>query len=383
MTFDSESTALPPTMRAAVLLGDEPRLELMRIPVPQPHEGEALVRIGSCGVCHTDLHVMRGEVAFPRPAVLGHEISGTIVVLGPGTVDSGGLDVGDPVVGAFIMPCTTCAACRAGRDDLCKAFFDQNRLNGTLYDGESRLRLPDGGFLAMYSIGGLAEYAVVPLSALTRAPVSLDRTAAAILGCAAFTAYGAVVRAGQVERGDTVAVVAVGGVGSSIIQMARAMGASRVIAVDIADDKLESARRLGATDLVNSRSGDAVAQVRELTDGVGVAVAFEALGNPVTFQQAVGLLADGGRMVAVGISAGNTAAEVPITPLVRRGYTLTGSFGARTRVDLPEVVRLAEHGDFDVAGMVTRRFALDDVDAAYQALARGEITGRAVIDMSL
>jgi S-(hydroxymethyl)glutathione dehydrogenase/alcohol dehydrogenase len=161
------------------------------------------------------------------------------------------------------------------------------------------------------------------------------------------------------------------------------MGASRVIAVDVTAEKLEGAKRLGATDLVNSRDADAVQQVRELTDGVGVAVAFEALGNPITFQQALGMLADGGRMVAVGISAGNTAAQVPITPLVRRGYTITGSFGARTRVDLPEVVRLAEQGDFNLDGLVTRRYSLADADAAYQALARGEITGRAVIDMSI
>lgn len=374
---------IPSTMKAAVLVDGEPRLEIMQIAVPQPRPGEALVRISSCGVCHTDLHVMRSEVAFPRPAVLGHEISGTIVAFGDGSSESANLAIGDTVIGAFIMPCTKCAACRAGRDDLCKAFFEQNRLNGTLYDGESRLRMPDGSFLAMYSMGGLAEYAVIPVSALAMMPDSLDQTAAAVLGCAAFTAYGAVVRAGRVQSGDAVAVVAVGGVGSSIIQMARAAGASRIIAVDVADDKLQSAMRLGATDLVNSRDVDAVQRVRELTDGAGVSVAFEALGNPITFQQSIGMLADGGRMVAVGISAGNTAVEVPITQLVRRGYTLTGSFGARTRVDLPEVVRLAEHGDFNLDGLVTRRYALDDADAAYQALARSEITGRAVIDMTI
>jgi Zn-dependent alcohol dehydrogenase len=383
MTSNSISATVPATMRAAVLLGEDPRLTIMQIPVPRPRPGEALVRISSCGVCHTDLHVMRGEVSFPRPAVLGHEISGTIVEFGEGTSESADLAVGDVVVGAFIMPCTKCEACRAGRDDLCKAFFEQNRLNGTLYDGESRLHLPDGSFLAMYSMGGLAEYAVVPVSALTRMPGSLDATAASTLGCAAFTAYGAVTRAGRVQLGDSVAVVAVGGVGSSIVQMSRAMGASRVIAVDVTAEKLEGAKRLGATDLVNSRDADAVQQVRELTGGVCVAVAFEALGNPITFQQALGMLADGGRMVAVGISAGNTAAQVPITPLVRRGYTITGSFGARTRVDLPEVVRLAEQGDFNLDGLVTRRYSLADADAAYQALARGEITGRAVIDMSI
>ena len=149
----------------------------------------------------------------------------------------------------------------------------------------------------------------------------------------------------------------------------------------MAAEKLERAKLLGATHTVNSREVDAVATVREITSGCGVDVAFEALGYPATFGDAVRMLADGGRMVAIGIAAGAASAEVEITPLVRRGYTITGSFGARTRSDLPEVVRLAAEGQFSPADMVTRRYPLDSADAAYQALARGEITGRAVIEM--
>lgn len=376
------SSSAPAKMKAAVLLGDEPALTILEIATPVPQANEALVRVVSCGVCHTDLHVIKGEVAFPRPAVLGHEISGVVVAFGEGTADTAGLEIGDAVVGAFIMPCTTCDACKAGRDDLCSAFFGQNRLNGTLYDGTSRLSMPDGSFLAMYSMAGLAEYSVVPISALAKAPTSVSTLASAILGCAAFTAYGAVVRAGDVQPGATVAVVAVGGVGSSIIQMAKAAGAARIIAVDVSDEKLEGAAVIGATDLVNSRGSDPVQQVRDLTAGRGVDVAFEALGHPATFAQAVGMLADGGRMVAVGIAAGNTPAEVPITPLVRRGYNISGSFGARTRVDLPAVVRIADDGDFDAEGLVSTHYSLAQADQAYQALARGEIIGRAVISMA-
>jgi len=377
----SDTTALPATMKAAVLRGDAPSLEILEIAVPTPRAGEALVRIRACGVCHTDLHVIKGEVGFPRPAVMGHEISGTIVAIGAGTADERGLSVGDAVVGAFIMPCGECEACRRGRDDLCASFFGQNRLKGTLYDGESRLAMPDGSFLAQYSMGGLAEYSVLPLTALAALPDGLDPEAAAVLGCAAFTAYGAVHRAGEVVPGDAVAVVAVGGVGSGIVQVAKAAGADPIIAVDVADDKLEAARALGATHTVNSAQQDAVAAIRELTGGRGVDVAFEALGRPQTFQQAVGALADGGTMVAIGIAAGRAAAEVEITPLVRRGYTLRGSFGARTREDLPKTVALAAAGGFDIDGLVTRRYPLAEADAAYQALARGEITGRAVVVM--
>ena len=369
--------SIPAKMRAAVLYGDAPRLEVLEIATPTPRTGEALIEVIACGVCHTDLHVIKGEVRFPRPAVLGHEVSGRIVAIGDGTTDAGGLRPGDVVAAGFIMPCERCDQCRRGRDDLCVEFFAQNRLRGTLYDGESRLAMPDGSFLAMYSMGGLAEYAVVPLSALTPVPDGLDPELACILGCSGLTSYGAVFRAGEVAPGDSVAIVGVGGIGSSLIPMARSAGATTIVAVDVADEKLERARELGATHTVNARETDPVAAVREATGGVRVA--FEALGHPSTFAQAVGMLDDGGRMVAIGIAAGAAAAEVEITPLVRRGHHIVGSFGGRTRTDLPEVAALAASGAFDVGSLVTRRFDLTDADAAYQALARGEITGRAVI----
>jgi Zn-dependent alcohol dehydrogenase len=370
------------SMLAAIWSGAGDELRLERIPVPEPQQGEALVKITSCGVCHTDLHVMRGEVAFPSPAVLGHEISGTVVALGPDTPAVEGLEVGRKVVGAFIMPCADCRECERGRDDLCLNFFAQNRLKGTLYDGTSRLRRADGTPLAMYSMAGLAEYSVVPVTALTPLTDGVPEVSAAILGCAAFTAYGAVHHVAALRPGESVAVVAIGGVGSSILQMARAVGAGTIIAVDVSDEKLAAAKGLGADHTVNSRSTDAVIAVRELTGGAGVDVAFEALGLPQTFEQAVRMLTDGGRMVAVGIAAGASTANVEITPLVRRGLHVAGSFGGRTRVDLPAVVQLAATGGFAVEDTVTRRYPLERVNEAFAALARGEIQGRAVITMT-
>lgn len=368
------------TMLCAVWSQPGQALSIEEVPVPTPKAGEALVKVSACGVCHTDLHVMKGEVAFPAPAVLGHEISGELVAFGPGTA-SDGMGIGQQVVGAFIMPCDSCQECLRGRDDLCTNFFGQNRLRGTLYDGTSRLTRRDGSSLAMYSMAGLAQYAVVPVTALAALPDNVPAIPAAVLGCAAFTAYGAVHNAAALRGDETVAVVAVGGVGASIIQIARAAGAGMVIAVDVSKDKLAGAIELGADHSVNSVEQDAVAAVRALTDGRGVDVAFEALGRPETFQQAVLMLADGGRMVAVGIAAGAATAEVPITQLVRRGQTVVGSFGGRTRVDLPKVVELAQAGGFSVADTVTRRYGLEQVNEAFQALERGEIQGRAVITM--
>jgi len=364
------------TMMAAVLDAAPGGLRIEQIPVPEPRAGEVLVRVTACGVCHTDLHVMKAEVAFPMPAVLGHEISGTVAALGPGVA---GPDPGTRVASAFIMPCGYCRFCGTGRDDLCDNFFGMNRLRGTLYDGTSRLRRADGSPLAMYSMAGLAEYAVVPATDVFALPDSLPLEESAILGCAVFTAYGAVRHGAELRGGERIAVVAAGGVGLNIIQIARAFGASQIIAVDVRDDKLEVARSAGASDVVNAANTDVVARIRELTNGQGVDVAFEVLGLTQTFTQAFECIRDGGRMVAVGIAPGRTAAPVEITRLVRRSLRIIGSFGARTRGDMPEIIRLAARGIFRPENMVTKRYPLAEADAAYQALARGEIVGRAIV----
>ncbi len=175
--------------------------------------------------------------------------------------------------------------------------------------------------------------------------------------------------------------MAAGGVGLSLIQVARAFGAAQIIAIDVRDDKLAMARQLGATDVVNAERGDVVGPVREITDGRGVDVAVEVLGRAEMFVQAFEIVRDGGRMVAVGIAPGRTAAPIEITRLVRRGIRIIGSFGARTRTDMPEVLRLAALGAFRPEPMVTQRFPLDKADTAYAVLGRGEIVGRGIVTM--
>ena len=363
-------------MRAAVLDSANSPLRVEEIPRPTPGPGEVLVKVAACGVCHTDLHVIKGEVAFPTPCVLGHEISGTVAALGAGVQ---GPPVGLKVACSFIMPCGACRFCAQGRDDLCETFFGMNRLKGTLYDGQTRLRRQDGSPLWMYSMAGLAEYAVVPATDVFALPDGIAFHEGAILGCAVFTAYGAVRNSADLHAGETVAIIAVGGVGMNLVQVACAFGASRIIAVDIQDDKLSMARRLGATDTVNGSAGDAVAQVRALTGGIGVDVSFEALGRPETFVQASEVLRDGGRMVAIGIAPGTTTAPLEITRLVRRSQRVIGSYGARTRTDMPAVLELAARGVLRPEDVVTRRYGLDEVDEAYRSLAAGQIAGRAII----
>lgn len=378
-----EPTALiPDFMRAAVLPAPGVPLEVRRIPTPRPRAGEVLIRVAACGLCHSDLHVMHGSIAFPTPAVLGHEVSGTVVELGPQTAQSG-LSVGQQVCGAFLMPCGQCPACARGRDDLCAVFYERNRLHGQLFDGTSRLVDADGQVLAQYSMGGLAEYCVIPVTAVAAAPQGLEPVASAVLGCAAMTGYGAVRRGADLRQGETVAVIGAGGVGSYIIQVAVEFGAERVIAIDVDDAKVEAALRLGATHAVNARTRDPQKAVMELTGGRGVDVAFEALGIPATFEQALELLADGGRMVPVGLAAGAQTASVPINRLVRRGQTIRGSYGARTRTDLPAVVGLAARGVINYRDVVSLRVPLEAAADAYGLLERGGIAGRAVVEMAL
>jgi succinate semialdehyde reductase (NADPH) len=154
-------------MKAVVLSAIGGPLTVEEIPIPQPRAGEVLLKVAACGVCHTDLHVIKGEVSFPLPCVLGHEISGVVEEV---ATDVKQIQPGQAAVCSFIMPCGTCHYCVRGRDDLCETFFAMNRLKGTLYHGETRLRRPDGSTLAMYSMGGLAEYAVVPATDVFPAP---------------------------------------------------------------------------------------------------------------------------------------------------------------------------------------------------------------------
>ena len=185
-------------MRAAVLEWAPGSLRIEKIQVPVPNAGEVLVQVSACGVCHTDLQVIKAEVAFPVPAVLGHEITGIVSALGPGV---NGPAPGTQVACAFIMPCGVCQSCGVGRNDLCEKFFGMNRLRGTLYDGTTRLRRADGSPLAMYSMAGLAEYAVVPATDVFPLPLSLPLLESCVMGCAVFTAFGAVRHSADLRGG--------------------------------------------------------------------------------------------------------------------------------------------------------------------------------------
>ncbi|XP_054805546.1 uncharacterized protein LOC129308460 [Prosopis cineraria] len=375
---------LPSFMRGAVFWESGKPLSIEEFHIPRPKAGEVLVRTKGCGVCHSDLHVIKDEIPFSSPCVLGHEITGEILEHGPLTDDKTKqrLPVGSRVVGSFIMPCGNCSYCSKGHDDLCEAFFAYNRAKGTLYDGETRLFLRSSGKpVYMYSMGGLAEYCVVPANALTVLPDSLPYTESAILGCAVFTAYGAMAHAAEVRPGDSVAVIGTGGVGSSCLQIARAFGASEIIAVDVQDEKLEKAKTFGATHTVNAAREDPIGKIIEITGGKGVDVAVEALGKPQTFSQCTQSVKDGGKAVMIGLAKAGAVGQIDINRLVRKKIKVLGSYGGRARQDLPKLVRLAETGIFNLSNTVSRRYSFEEAGKAFEDLNQGKIVGRAVIEI--
>lgn len=365
-------------MKAAVLSAIKTPLRIEELRHPEPGPGEVRIRIAACGVCHSDLHIANGDLKFPVPAVLGHEISGVVDALGPG---AGGVKVGDRVVSSFIMPCAKCPQCLRGRDDLCETYFAYNRVKGVLYDGRSRLFRPDGTSVAMQMMGGMAQYAVVPDTDVFPLPASLPLEESCILGCALMTAYGAVQNAAQLQEGQSVLVVGAGGVGSNVIKMAQVRGANPIVAIDVRQDKLKAARALGATHVIDARSPEPLAQLHAVTGGRGVEVAFEAIGRPETVLQAFSMTADGGRLVLIGVAPMDAVVPIGITRLVRRGIQICGSFGCRVRKDMPELIAMAAAGRIDVGASITRRYALDQVNEAYEAMERGEIVGRAIVVM--
>ncbi|KAJ8769145.1 hypothetical protein K2173_000920 [Erythroxylum novogranatense] len=371
-------------MRGVVFWEPNKPLTIEDFQIPRPKAGEILIKTKGCGVCHSDLHVIKGEIPFPSPCAIGHEITGEVVEHGPLTDSkiTNKFPLGSQVVGAFIMPCGNCYYCSKGHDDLCEDFFAYNRAKGTLYDGETRLFLRSNGKpVCMYSMGGLAEYCVVPVNALTVLPSSLPYTESAILGCAVFTAYGAMAHAAEVRPGNSVAVIGIGGVGSSCLQIARAFGASEIVAVDVQDEKLAKAKILGATHTINSKKEDPVERIREITGGRGADVAVEALGKPVTFSQCIRSVKDGGKAVMIGLAKAGSLGEIDINHLVRRKIQVMGSYGGRARQDLPKLVRLAETGIFNLKDAVSRKYKFEDADKAFQDLNQGKIVGRAVVEI--
>jgi S-(hydroxymethyl)mycothiol dehydrogenase len=353
--------------------GGAVRIEELTIDAPGPDE--VLVRLVASGVCHSDLWAIEhGNWGAPFPMLLGHEGAGFVDAVGDG-VDSPA--VGDPVVLAWAVPCGTCGPCRRGVPRRCShAWTQPPRVR------RARDAAPLAGTL---SLGTLASHTVVHAAQAIPMPPELPLRSGCLLGCGASTGVGAAIQTAKVWPGARVAVLGLGGIGLSALQGARIAGAVRLIAVDIAAPKLAWAERFGATDVVDASTVDAVAAVRELTDGDGVDFAFEATGVPTVVSQAVAMLDYAGTAVAIGVPP--IPAEVTLawngTPYAayprKTSLLITDGGDPIPSEDFPEMARWALEGALDLDGMVTRELGLDDLDEAFRAMLAGEVIRSVVV----
>lgn len=279
------------------------------------------MRIAAAGLCHSDLSILNGDRPRRTPIVLGHEAAGVVEALGEGVTD---LAPGDHVILVFVPSCGHCAPCAEGRPALCEPGGAAN-VAGTLLGGARRLSYRGEPMDHFVGVSAFAEYATVSRRSLHKIDRELPLEIAAMFGCAVVTGVGAVVNTSQVRPGQTVAVVGLGGVGLAALMGALAAGAARVIAVDLAQDKLDFALALGATDSVNASDPDAAKRLRDMTEG-GVDHALEMVGSAKALEFAYKVTRRGGTTVTVGLPAAIQTLNTPVWHLVAEERTLKGSY---------------------------------------------------------
>ena len=337
--------------------------------VPDPGPGEALVRVQACGVCHTDLHYREGAINDEFPFLLGHEAAGVVESVGDGVTN---VAAGDFVIIAWRAPCGNCRACLRGRPWYC---FDSMNASQPMTLADGRPLSPALG------IGAFTELTLVHAGQAVKVDPAASAAAAGLVGCGIMAGLGAAVNTGGVTRGDSVAVFGCGGVGDAAIAGSRLAGAHTIIAVDIDDRKLEWAKGFGATNTINSTNTDPVAAIQELTGGNGVDVAIEAVGNPVTYEQAFFARDLAGTVVLVGVPNPEMKIELPMIEVFGRGGALKSSWYGDclpTR-DFPMFIDLYLQGRLDLDGFVSETIGIGDVEEAFHKMERGEVLRSVVV----
>ncbi len=360
---------MPHEVRGVVARAKGEPVGIETIVVPDPGPGEALVRVQACGVCHTDVHYRDGAITDEFPFLLGHEAAGVVEEVGAGVSD---VEPGDFVVLNWRAVCGQCRACSRGRPWYCFATHNANQPM-TLVDG-TRLSPALG-------IGAFADRTLVHAGQCTKVDPRAAATAAGLLGCGVMAGLGAALNTGQVSRGDTVAVIGCGGVGTAAVAGAALAGASRVIAVDLDPRKLDGARRFGATDTVDARDADVVESIRQLTGGVGADVVIDAVGRPETWRQAFYARDLAGTVVLVGVPSPEMTIDLPLLDVFGRGGALKSSWygDCLPSRDFPMLIDLYLQGRLDLDGFVSETIALDDVEESFARMQRGDVLRSVVV----
>jgi Zn-dependent alcohol dehydrogenase len=359
-------------MRAALLeRSTEPVVIVDDIDVAAPGPGEVRVEVSHCGVCHSDLSIVNGTFPSVAPTVLGHEAAGVVGAVGPGVSE---LKPGDKVVLSPIAACEQCYWCLRGEYGCCVNALAVT--TGMSVDGKTPLSRNGAPILRGLGVGGFAEQVVTPASGAVRVPDDTPLEIACVIGCAVQTGVGAVINSARVEPGATVLIVGAGGVGIAIAQGARIAGAARVIVSDPVPDRREAARRFGATDVLDPATNDIAARAHELTNGIGVDYAFEAVGSGPLVESCLFAARNGGTTVMVGAAPiDHGVTMMPAVLFMTSERKVIGSFlgSSHSRRDVPRLIDLWRAGQLDLEGMITSRRPLAEINHAFDDLtaARG------------
>ena len=343
-------------MKAAILYQARQPLRIEDVEMPEVGGDDVLIKVASCGVCHTDLKVAEGRNRFTPPTVLGHEVAGTVEQIGPHCKE---FRVGDRVIIGMRYKCGRCRYCLRARENLCER-----------RPAPPALKKPDGTTVTRWNVGGFAEYVAVPEYMLFKIPDGIPMEEASVVGCRVTTAYNAVKHRGRLEPGDYALVIGCGGIGLNTIQFLKCFGAYPIIAVDIAEEKLDAAKSFGATHMINAAAEDPVKAVVKLTDG-GVDKSFEAIGNPKTADQIIQATRPGGTATIIG-GLGSGPFTISSGNFVTREITITG-VSSRQANDVEEVFQMAQLGRIELKSLITKSYRYDEINQALSNLEHGKL----------
>ena len=352
----------------ALVSSENDKCAVEEVSLDPPKAGELRIKMAATGVCRSDHSVIAGILPLPKPIVLGHEGAGIVDEVGEGVT---GFAAGDHVVLSFNPACGHCFFCTKQQPHLC----DAGAPDGKMLDGTSRVHRQDGSDLGvMQFLGCMAEYAIVPAISAQTIDKSFPLDKAALVGCGVMTGVGAAINTAGVTPGSSAAVFGCGGIGLSIIQGCRIAGARQIIAVDVADNKLEMAKHFGATDVVNGSVDNGVMKCKELTGGVGPDFTFEAAGVPQLMAEANIAARRGGTATIVGV--GSMTDNVPFNALLLSldGKTLKGSYYGDTNFhhDFPMLLDMYRIGKLNLDDMVTATYTIDEAPRAFEDMEAGK-----------
>ncbi|MBK0329005.1 Zn-dependent alcohol dehydrogenase [Rhodobacteraceae bacterium F11138] len=353
-------------MKAAILHEFGADLAIEDVTLGNPGHNEVRVEVAATGLCHTDLHFMRGHLPLETPAVLGHETAGVVRAVGAGVSY---LKPGDHVIGCLSAFCGCCEMCLSGRPSICEG-------SDVLHRGENdtpRLSRAGKPVTQFMNLSGFAEEILVHEHALTKVDSAMPLDRAALIGCGVMTGWGAVTRTAQLRAGETVAVFGCGAVGLSTVQAARIAGATVIVAVDLNDDRLATAQAFGATHTINPGSVDAVDEILAATNGKGVNFAFDAVGNPALVKQCFLSTRKAGTTIMIGLMGLQQEVALPFGHFIAERKVMGCDMGSNQfRTDMPRLARLYMDGRLNLDDMLTARLPIERINDGFAAMDRGE-----------